>query len=76
MDVSAANVFANREEPTPIIAVTSNEAAANNGAPDTERKRDKLISSLGGSKLKDKFQDVSAGRAEPGHSIQDRLFTK
>ena len=76
MDKVTAEAFVNREEPIPVTAVTSNEAAANNGAPDTERKRDKLMNSLGGSKLKDKAQDVSAGRHEPGHSIQDRLFTK
>ena len=76
MEESAANVFANREEPIPVIAVTSNEAAVNDGTPDAERKRDKLINSLGGSKIKDKLQDVSAGKAEAGHSIQDRLFTK
>ncbi len=76
MEDSTAETFVNRGEPFPVIAVTSNEAAANDGAPDTERKRDKLMNSLGGAKLKDKIHDVAHSKNEPGHSIQDRLFTK
>ncbi len=76
MEESTAQAFVNREEPIPVIAVTSNEAAANDNAPDTERKRDKLMNSIGGSKLKDKLHDVAHNKNEPGHSIQDRLFTK
>ena len=76
MEENTPEAFANRDAPIPVIAVTSNEAAGNGEAPDTERKRDKLMNSLGGSKLKDKIHDVSAGKIEPGHSIQDRLFTK
>ena len=76
MEEATPEAFVNREESIPVIAVTSNEAAANGKAPDTERKRDRLLNTLGGSKLKDKIQDVSAGKSEPGQSIQDRLFTK
>ena len=76
MEQTSPEAFVNREEPIPVIPVTSNEAAANGEAPDTERKRDRLVNNLGGSKLKDKIQDVSAGKSGPGQSIQDRLFTK
>lgn len=79
MEESAEQAFVNREEPIPVIrgiAVTSNEAAANDSAPDTERKRDKLMNSIGGSKLKDKVHDIAHGKNDPGHSIQDRFFTK
>ena len=76
MEEHTREAFVNRDGPVPVIAVTSNEATANDEAPDTERKRDKLFNTLGGSKFKDKIQDVSAGRSDAGHSIQDRLFTK
>ncbi len=76
MEEYTEDALVNRDGPIPVFAVTSNEAAANDEAPDTERKRDKLLNTLGGSKLRDKIQDVSAGRNDAGHSIQDRLFTK
>ena len=74
MDESTADVFVNREEPVPVIAVPGNETQSS----DAKGKRERLKESLLGtnSKLKEKLQDAGSGSKDYGYSLQDRLFTK
>lgn len=77
MEGYTPEAIVNREEPVPVIAVTGKGGPSNQDGPsDSKRKRDKLLSTLGGLKVKGKTQYAAAGRRESGHSLQDRFFTK
>lgn len=78
MDDQKPAVFANRDEPVPVVQVTSpttpDEAPADlfdDGR--SSSKREALKSS--GSKLKEKWDELSGGQSEWSSSVQDRLST-
>ena len=74
MDDSTADVFVNRNEPIPVIAVSDNETPSS----DAKSKRGRLKESFAGAnaKLKDKLQDAGSGSKDYGYSLQDRFFAK
>ena len=67
-----ADVFANRDEPIPVLAVSGSGGASSDG----ESKRDGLNQSLPSPRWTDKFQNAGASFGDSGHSLQDRLFAK
>jgi hypothetical protein len=68
------DVFANRDEPIPVLAVSGNGLESSD-----EGRRDALKKSLSGTRLKETFQGKAGGaqKGEDGtHSLSDRLFEK
>lgn len=74
MEDYAADAFANREEPIPVIAISGSDSPSS----DHKGKRDRLKESLSSSKdkLKEKLHETSLGSKDYGYSLQDRLFAK
>ncbi len=76
-----ADVFANRDEPIPVLTVTNNDDASTSEA-EGDGKRKKLKEALSVSKMKEKMQDISHAQEEKADggtsspSLHERLFAK
>lgn len=83
MDEYTVDVFANRDEPVPLISVTQSDVDASSSDADSTSRGSHLKSSLSPSRLKAKGQEVAAAQLEKSQlntaaksSLQDRLFSK
>ncbi|KAK5053108.1 hypothetical protein LTR84_002082 [Exophiala bonariae] len=83
MDEYTAEVFANRDEPVPLIAVSQSDIDTSSSEPEPTSRRSRLKRSLSPSRLKTKGQEFAAAQLDksqlsPGTkgSLQDRLFSK
>lgn len=82
MEQDGSDVFANRDEPVPLLTVTKSDEDISTSEAEGSGKRKKLRKALSVSKMKDKIQDLSTAQeaklesttASP--SLHDRLFTK
>ena len=83
MDEYTVDVFANRDEPVPLISVTQSDVDASSSEAESISHRGRLKSSLSASRLKTKGQEFAAAQLEKSQlntatksSLQDRLFSK
>ncbi|KEF57885.1 uncharacterized protein A1O9_05806 [Exophiala aquamarina CBS 119918] len=83
MDEYAVDVFANRDEPVPLITVSQSDVEASSSEADSISRRSRLKRSPSPSRLKTKGQEVAAVQLEKSElspaskgSLQDRLFSK
>lgn len=83
MDEYTVDVFANRDEPVPLIAVSPSDVDASSSEAESIGRRSRLKRSLSPTRLKTKGQELAAAQLDktqpsPGTkgSIQDRLFSK
>lgn len=81
MHQDEAEVFANRDEPVPVLTVTNSDDASTSEA-EGGGKRKKLKEAFSASKMKEKMQDISHAQEEKvdgstsSPSLHDRLFAK
>lgn len=83
MDEYTIEVFANRDEPVPLIAVSQSDLDASSSEAESISRRSRIKRSLSSSRLKTKGQELAAAQLDknqpsPGTkgSLQDRLFSK
>ena len=84
MDESRADVFANRDEPVPLLTVTHSDdgASASEAEVDGDGRKKRLKQVFSVSKMKEKMQDISKAQEEKletnatSPSLHDRLFAK
>lgn len=82
MDDEKADVFANRDEPVPLLTVTNSDEDASTSEAEVDGKKEKLRNKLSVSRMKEKMQDMSSAQEEkleasqPSPSLHDRLFAK
>lgn len=82
MEKDGSEVFANREEPVPLLTVTNSDDASSSSEVEGRRKRKKLKEVLSVSKMKEKVHDLSNAQEErleastASPSLHDRLFAK
>lgn len=83
MDEYTVDVFANRDEPVPLISVSQSDVEASSSEADSISRRSRLKRSLSPSRLKTKGQELAAAQLEKSQlspatksSLQDRLFSK
>jgi hypothetical protein len=81
MGKEKSDIFANRDEPVPLLAVThSDDASTSEAEGDGKRKR--LKEALSVSKMREKMQDIGHAQEEKldsstaSPSLHDRLFAK
>ena len=80
----AADVFANRDEPLPLLMVTHSDedASTSEAEVDGHGKGQRLKKAFSMSKMKEKMQDMSNAQEEKleasttSPSLHDRLFAK
>ncbi|KAI9892045.1 MAG: hypothetical protein M1814_002240 [Vezdaea aestivalis] len=76
-DQTAAETFANRSDPIPVLVVSGSEDGTTGSSDPDRPSSGKRPRSLSRSRLKEKLQDVSDKKAAAGStSLQDRLFSK
>ncbi len=81
MPQDEADVFANRDEPVPLLTVTNSDDASTSEA-EGDGKKKRLKDALSISKMKEKVQDVSHAQGEKGDggtsspSLHERFFAK
>lgn len=81
MDKDESDVFANRDEPVPLLTVTNSDDASTSEA-EGDGKRKRLKGALSVSKMKEKMQDISHAQEEKSESstaspaLHERLFAK
>lgn len=82
MEQDGSDVFANRDEPVPLLTVTNSDEDISTSEAEGSGKRKKLKEALSVSKMKDRIQDMSNAQDEklesttPSPSLHDRLFAK
>jgi hypothetical protein len=82
MDESTADVFANRDEPVPLLRVTNSDDDYGSSEAEGDGKRTKLKKVLSISKMKEKMQEMGHAQEEKleasaaSPSLHDRLFAK
>jgi carboxylesterase type B len=81
MDRDESDVFANRDEPVPLLIVTNSDDTSTSEA-EGDGKRKRLKEALSVSKMKEKMQEIGHAQDEKldsstaGPSLHDRLFAK
>jgi hypothetical protein len=84
MDDSTADVFANRDEPVPLLTVThsDDDVSTSEAEVDGDGRRKRLKKAFSVSKMKGKIQDMSSAQEEKleasttSPSLHDRIFAK
>jgi hypothetical protein len=82
MDRDVTDVFANRDEPLPLLTVTNSDEDVSTSDAEGIGKRKRMKEALSVSKMKGKIQDLSSAQEEKleaiatSPSLHDRLFAK
>lgn len=82
MGKDGTDVFANRDEPVPLLTVTNSNDDASTSEAEVDGKRKRLKEALSVSRLKGKVQDISNAHEEKleastsSPSLQERLLSK
>jgi len=83
MDEYTVEVFANRDEPVPLISVSQSDVEASSSETESSSHRSRVERSIAPSHLKIKGQELAAAQLEKRQlspttksSLQDRLFSK
>jgi hypothetical protein len=82
MEEHAADVFANQDEPLPLLKVTNSDDEASTSEAEVDGRRKTLKKVLSVSKMKEKMQDMSSAQEEKlgvstaSPSLHGRVFAK